>query len=307
LISDQGELAICISTSISGDDPKIEAINSLDPSTSISPHIDTYLSRSYQENLENAKNNDLSISPQVFQLLSSVFQSEDTPNIVTSHSEGALSIFTGKKYKPIALKSQAVITSIPEKFRIKRNIKGNPLEGMPILPTNPPLFTPTRRYTEEHKAIMDVNHPGNFLWPAERDLLHHLISMQNEGFAWHDSERGHFHEDFFPPVDIPIIPHKPWVKRNILIPPGLHNEICKVIQMKINTGIYEPSNSSYCSHWFTVIKKDSKSLHIMHSLEPLNHVTIQHSGVPPFTDQLAEGFAGRACSVILNLYVGYDE
>ena len=134
MISDQGELAICVSTSISGDDPKIEAFNSLDPSTSISPHIDAYLSLSYQENLENAKNNDLSVSPQVFQLLSSVFRSEDTPNLVTSPSEGALSVFAGKKYKPVALKSRAVITSVPEKFRIERNIKGDPLEGMPVLP-----------------------------------------------------------------------------------------------------------------------------------------------------------------------------
>ncbi|ETW82045.1 hypothetical protein HETIRDRAFT_246812, partial [Heterobasidion irregulare TC 32-1] len=36
-------------------------------------------------------------------------------------------------------------------------------------------------------------------------------------------------------------------------------------------------------------------------------VTIQHSGVPPYTDQIAEQFAGRACGGILDLYVGYDE
>ena len=27
----------------------------------------------------------------------------------------------------------------------------------------------------------------------------------------------------------------------------------------------------------------------------------------PFTEHIAEQFAGRACSGILNLYVGYDE
>jgi hypothetical protein len=36
-------------------------------------------------------------------------------------------------------------------------------------------------------------------------------------------------------------------------------------------------------------------------------VTIQHSGVPPFTEQLAEHFAARACGSMLDLYVGYDE
>ena len=46
---------------------------------------------------------------------------------------------------------------------------------------------------------------------------------------------------------------------------------------------------------------------MVQSLEPLNKVTIQHSGVPPFTEQLAEHFAGRACGSMLDLYVGYDE
>ena len=154
---------------------------------------------------------------------------------------------------------------------------------------------------------MDANHPEGFLWPAERELMHHLVKMQEKGFAWEDSERGHFREDFFPPVDIPVIPHTPWVERNIPIPPGLYDEVCRVIKTKIDAGVYEPSNSSYRSRWFCVVKKDGKSLRIVHSLEPLNKVTIQHSGAPPFTDQLAEGFAGRACGAVLDLYVGYDE
>jgi hypothetical protein len=36
-------------------------------------------------------------------------------------------------------------------------------------------------------------------------------------------------------------------------------------------------------------------------------VTVQHSGVPRFTDKIAEQFAGHACSGILYLYVGYNE
>ena len=75
---------------------------------------------------------------------------------------------------------------------------------------------------------------------------------------------------------------------------------------KIDAGVYERSNSSYRSRWFTVLKKGGK-LRIVHSLEPLNTVTIQHSGVPPLTEQLAEHFAGCACGGILDLYVGYDE
>ena len=61
-----------------------------------------------------------------------------------------------------------------------------------------------------------------------------------------------------------------------------------------------------------VIKKTnstvtSTKLRIVHSLKPLNAVTIQHSGVPLYTDQIAEQFAGRTCGIILNLYVGYNE
>ena len=45
----------------------------------------------------------------------------------------------------------------------------------------------------------------------------------------------------------------------------------------------------------------------MHSLEPLNRVTIQQSGVPPATEELAAEFAGRGCIGTIDLYVGYDE
>ena len=34
---------------------------------------------------------------------------------------------------------------------------------------------------------------------------------------------------------------------------------------------------------------------------------IAHSGVPPFTEQLAEQFAGHACNSMSDPYVGYNE
>jgi len=36
-------------------------------------------------------------------------------------------------------------------------------------------------------------------------------------------------------------------------------------------------------------------------------VTIAYSGLPPAMEELSMHFAGRACSGILDLYVGYDE
>ncbi len=83
-----------------------------------------------------------------------------------------VSVFAGKKYKPVALKTKLVLATLPDKFRIIKNIYGDPLANMPNLSPTPP----------------------------------------------------HLHT--FPPFDIPVIEHTPWVLRNILIPPGIYVEIC---------------------------------------------------------------------------------
>jgi len=218
-----------------------------------------------------------------------------------------VSVLATKKYKPVALKVKPVYAELPSQYRITRNIKGDPLAEMPRLKPNPPEFVPVGRYTQERKDDFDQIHKDDFLWPEERKLMHHLMMEQNQAFAWDDTERGRFREDFFPPVVVPTVEHKPWVYRNIPIPSGIYDEVCKLVQKKIQAGVYEPSNASYRSRWFTVAKKDGKSLRIVHSLEPLNAVTIAHSGLPPATEELASKFAGRACGGMFDLYVGYDE
>jgi hypothetical protein len=264
--------------------------------TNLGPEISTVL---YSQSLyQSAPPTDFNLSPSPD---NSAINSNVDSNIFETYAA------TKKKYKPVSQKVRPVLGDLPEKFRIVRNIQGDPLESLPILDPNPPPFVPAGRYTEERRDIIDKAHPGDFLWKAERDLMHDFMLKNRDAFAWNDSERGKFREDFFPPVDIPTIPHTPWVQRNIPIPPGIYNEVCKVIRTKIAAGVYEPSNSSYRSRWFCVVKKDGTSLRLVHSLEPLNAVTIQHSGVPPFTDQVAEQFAGRACGGMLDLYVGYDE
>lgn len=215
-------------------------------------------------------------------------------------------VLSQKKYKPVARKVKPVLGTLPEDFRVKREIKGDPLANMPKLSPNPPEFIPTGRYTQERKDQIHDRHK-DFLQEEELKLLHQLIAQQNEAFAWTPEEGGRFREDFFPDVEIPVIEHTPWVLKNIPIPPGIYDEVCKVIKAKIDAGVYEPSSSSYRSRWFCVIKKDGKSLRLVHNLEPLNAVTIAHSGIPPATEHLAEQFAGRACGTILDLYVGYDE
>ena len=162
-----------------------------------------------------------------------------------------------------------MIGALPDKFRIVRNIIGDPLKDLPTLPTDPPKFKPTGCYTQERKDKFDEAHPG-FLWPPERHLLHYFMMIHNNTFAWKNSECGHFREDSFPPVDIPVIPYKPWIQHNILIPPGLYEELCKVVKQKLDAGVFEPSNSSYQSRLFCILKKDGKLLRIVQSLEPLN-------------------------------------
>ena len=211
-----------------------------------------------------------------------------------------------KKYKPVAKKVRPIKTDLPSRFRIVRNIIGDPLAAMPHLDVaNIPDFAPTGRYTLERMIEFDKRH-GDFLLPEEKRFLHYFMMRNHDAFAWDDSERGRFREDFFPPVPMAVVPHVPWVERNIPIPRGLYDEICRIVKDKIASGVYEPSNASYRSKWFCVLKSDGKSLRPVHSLEELNRVTIQHSGVPPLPDELAETFGGRVCGAMLDLFVGYD-
>jgi len=62
--------------------------------------------------------------------------------------------------------------------------------------------------------------------------MHHFMCVQNQGFAWNDSQRGRFREDFFPPVLMPVVDTSPGVLRNMPIPPGIYEDVCKIIQPK---------------------------------------------------------------------------
>ena len=228
-------------------------------------------------------------------------------NKKVSLEEAADAVCFAKKYKPVALKVKPVLGTLPEKFRIIREITGDPLKDLPKLPEHPPEFSPKGRYMAERKEKLDLGHMSNFLWPEERKLMHWIMAEQNQAFAWEDNERGKFKEEYFPAIEILTVAHILWVERPFRIPPVIHDEVYSIIKRKIDAGVYEPPNSSYYSRWFCVIKKDGKSLQIMHSLKPLNRVTIAHSGLPLATEELAMHFAGRACGGILDLYVGYDE
>lgn len=111
-----------------------------------------------------------------------------------------INLGTKKKYKPVHLKARPVKAELPKQYRIIRDIKGDPLQDMPKIDyANIPDFVPTGRYTESRRDKTDALHGGDFLLPEERRLLHYFMMLHNEAFAWDDSERGKFREDFFPP------------------------------------------------------------------------------------------------------------
>jgi hypothetical protein len=95
---------------------------------------------------------------------------------------------TKKKYKHIALKVCPVITNLPNCFQIIQNIIGDPLENMPSLNPHPLLFTTSPRYNAEQKAIINKNHPGDFLWPKECNFMHNFIRKHETAFTWNQNK-----------------------------------------------------------------------------------------------------------------------
>ena len=208
-------------------------------------------------------------------------------------------------YKKVANKTRPVATTLPENFRIIRHEHPNPLQNLRSLPTHPPEFSPTGRFTQERRNAMDLG--KDFLTPEEVKIAEWIVCTHNSAFAWTDEERGSFDPQYFAPIEIPHISHVPWVLRQGPIPRGILSEVIKIIEDKWRSGVYEPSSSSYNSRWFCVFKKDGKSLRLVHSLEPLNAVTVRNAAMPPYTDVVTEDFARRSIYTTLDLYVSFDQ
>jgi hypothetical protein len=149
--------------------------------------------------------------------------------------------------------------------------------------------------------------PMKWLWPEELKLVCWLIHTHELAFTWEAAERGHLDKRYFPPYKIPTMPHMPQSHCNIPVPPLTMNKVMCIIKEKIDSGMYEPSTSSYRSCWFCVIKKDGKLLHLVHDLQPLNVVTVHDMLQPPFIEHLVESFAGYAVYSMLDLYSGYNQ
>ena len=72
-----------------------------------------------------------------------------------SSPEDTLDCFA-KKYKPMALKVRPVLRTLPERFRITREIIDDPLKDMPELPEWPPEFQPREVQSRVEKQVRRV-------------------------------------------------------------------------------------------------------------------------------------------------------
>jgi len=97
--------------------------------------------------------------------------------------------------------------------------------------------------------------------------------LNQHSLACKEHKRGTLKESYFTPYIIPTVPHTPWEYKNIPIPPGIQDKVIELLKHKMNTGVYEPSQSANRSRWLCILKKNGK-LRIVYDLQPLNKITI---------------------------------
>ena len=207
------------------------------------------------------------------------------------------------KYKKVDKKIRPVPMLIPENMKVQRKFPQDPLAKLSILPHHPPIFTPSKRITEERMADLGVD--GNTeLSPEEKKLLQHVLQVNERSIAFDEQERGTFTSEYFSDYKMPTVEHIPWQDKNIPLPPGYKVEILRLLQEKVTAGVYEEAQSSYRSRWFCVKKKNGE-LRIVHDLQKLNGVSIKDAGVPPILEEFVEDYAGRSVYTVLDMYWGF--
>ncbi|TFK40084.1 hypothetical protein BDQ12DRAFT_697548 [Crucibulum laeve] len=160
-------------------------------------------------------------------------------------------------YKRVDKKVHPVSTAFPQECQVTRQIPADPILTLPFLTTNPPDFIPSEKISEDQMKKLNINSDGS-LSNEEEKLFKHVMKLNETAIAFEDKERGTLKESYFSPYIIPTIPHIPWEYKNIPIPSGLVEKVIEVLKLKIEAGVYEPSQSSYRSQWFYVLKKNRK-------------------------------------------------
>jgi RNase H-like domain found in reverse transcriptase/Integrase zinc binding domain len=207
------------------------------------------------------------------------------------------------KYKKVDQKVHPVSIQTPEHQKPLRQFPKDPLLNLPLLPYNPPSFTPTAKITAERMDELAIDKHKELL-PEEKKLLQHIIQINERSIAFDENERGTFRRDYFSDYIIPTIEHEPWIEKNIPLPQGYKDELIRLLKEKIKAGVYERATTAYRSKWFYVKKKDG-GLRIVHDLQKLNSVTIRDSAVPPIIEEFVEAYAGRSVYTVLDMYWGF--
>ena len=207
-------------------------------------------------------------------------------------------------YKPVHKRIKPVPATFPQEAAVTRTIPEDPLLSLPELSRNPPDFCPTERLTWERLQSMKLNEDG-FMLPEEEKLFEQVLRLNDTSLAFENSQRGNFSDKYFSPYIIPTIPHVPWAQKNAPIPAGIRDQVIEMLKDKIVTGVMEPCQSAYRSHWFCVMKKNGK-LRMVFNLHQLNSITIRDAGLPPILDSFVEPFAGSQCYTVFDILSGFD-
>ena len=89
-----------------------------------------------------------------------------------------------------------------------------------------------------------------------------FVLLRNKtALVWTEDEKGGFKEEYIPPHKIPVVSHEPWQDRNIRLPVTTRAKVIEFLKAKLKNGLYERSQSSYRSGFFTVEKKGWEDLH----------------------------------------------
>jgi len=80
-----------------------------------------------------------------------------------SEDKPVVSVYAGKKYKPVTLKVKPVYTELPDQYQIKRKTKGNPLEGMPS-------SNPTEHYSKERMQDFEKVHKREYSYKERKGM-----------------------------------------------------------------------------------------------------------------------------------------
>jgi hypothetical protein len=183
LVEDQGELALSIDYDLANHTASVEACAILPDNTTQEEIAAAYVSLcdSNSACFDSLFLTDLSQSCSMPTTSGSDSSLDHMPYISFSNVKPPLTIFAGKKYKPVVLKVRPVETELPSQFCIICNIKGDPLENIPELPMHPQDFKPMGCYTQEQKEQFNKVHAGDFLLPEEKKLCRPVYVPTKQG------------------------------------------------------------------------------------------------------------------------------